>query len=222
MTEHYSFTVEQSHLRLDQYLSGKLADFSRSKIQNFIKLGQVTIDGEPVKSSFRLQGKETIECFFEPDKKNDSIIGEVMSLDILYEDDLLAVINKPAGLVVHPGSGNHTGTLLNGLIHHFQMLSHKDSHRPGIVHRLDKDTSGVIVIAKNDNVHDELSLQFNQRKVKKEYLALTWGKLEEKGIIKEKLGDIHKIASYLPLLIKVEENLLRNINWKDISRLFHG
>ena len=126
MTEHHSFIVEQSHLRLDQYLSGKLPDFSRSKIQYFIKLGQVTIDGKPVKSSLILQGKETVECHFEPEIQNDSIIGEVMSLDILYEDDCLAVINKPAGLVVHPGSGNHTGTLLNGLIYHFKKLSHKD------------------------------------------------------------------------------------------------
>ena len=188
MTEYHSFIVEQSHLRLDQYLSGKLPDLSRSKIQNFIKLGQVTIDGEPVKSSLILQGKEAIECHFEPEMQNDSIIGEVMSLDILYEDDCLAVINKPAGLVVHPGSGNHTGTLLNGLIHHFQKLSHENSHRPGIVHRLDKDTSGIIVIAKNDKVHDALSLQFNQRKVKKEYLALAWGKLEEKGMIEGEIG----------------------------------
>ena len=188
MTEYHSFIVEQSYLRLDQYLAGKLPDFSRSKIQNFIKLGQVTIDGEPVKSSLILQGKEAIECHFEPELQNDSIIGEVMSLEILYEDDFLAVINKPAGLVVHPGSGNHTGTLLNGLIHHFQKLSHKDSHRPGIVHRLDKGTSGLILVAKNDKVHDALSLQFNQRKVKKEYLAMAWGKLEEKGMIEGAIG----------------------------------
>ena len=188
MTEYHSFIVEQSHLRLDKYLAAKLPDFSRSKIQNFIKLGQVTIGGEPVKSSLILQGKETVECQFESESQNDTIIGEAMNLDILYEDDFLAVIDKPAGLVVHPGSGNHTGTLLNGLIYHFQTLSHKDSHRPGIVHRLDKDTSGIIVIAKNDKVHDALSLQFNQRKVKKEYLALAWGKLEEKGMIEGEIG----------------------------------
>ena len=188
MTEHHSFTVEQSHLRLDQYLAVKLPDVSRTKIQNFIKLGQVTIDGEPVKSSFILQGKETVECNFEPELQDDPIMGEAMSLDILYEDDFLVVINKSAGIVVHPGHGNQSGTLLNGLIHHFQALSYKDSHRPGIVHRLDKDTSGVILVAKNDKVHDDLSLQFNQRKVKKEYHALVWGKLEEKGIIKGKIG----------------------------------
>lgn len=188
MTKYHSFTVSQSHLRLDQYLAGKLPDFSRSKIQNFIKLGQVTIDGEPVKSSLILQGKETIECHFKPEKQNDTILGEAMNLKILYEDNCFAVIDKPAGIVVHPGSGNHTGTLLNGLIYHFKILSHQDSHRPGIVHRLDKGTSGVILVAKNDKVHDLLSLQFNQRRVKKEYLALVWGKIEEKGIIEGKIG----------------------------------
>ena len=148
-------------MRLDQYLAARLTDLSRSKIQNFIKLGLVTIDGKPVKSSLILQGKETIECQFEPELQDESIIGEEMDLNILYEDDVLAVINKPTGLVVHPGNGNHTGTLLNGLIHHFRKLSHTDSHRPGIVHRLDKGTSGIIIIAKNDKVHDALSLQFN-------------------------------------------------------------
>ena len=187
MTDHYSFNVEQSDLRLDQYLTGKLPDLSRSKIQNFIKLGQVTIDGEPVKSSLILQGKETVECHFEPKVQDELISGESMDLNILYEDDVLAVINKPSGLVVHPGSGNRSGTLLNGLIRYFQALSYKDSHRPGIVHRLDKDTSGIILIAKNDMVHDALSLQFNQRKVKKEYLTLAWGKLEEQGIIEGKI-----------------------------------
>ena len=188
MVEHHLFTVHQSHLRLDQYLADKLPDFSRSKIQRFIKLGQVTIDGEPVKSSLILQGEEIIECHFIPELQDSLIKGEPIDLNIIYEDDALAVINKPAGLVVHPGSGNRSGTLLNGLVFHFKLLSHSNSHRPGIVHRLDKDTSGIIIIAKNDMVHDALSQQFNLRKVKKEYLALSWGKLDEQGIIDGNIG----------------------------------
>jgi len=167
VTEHYSFTVKQSHLRLDQYLAGKLPTYSRSKIQHYIKNGQVTIDGEPAKSSLLLRGQEVVECHFTSDIKDGSINAEAMNLDIIYEDDALAVINKPAGLVVHPGSGNRSGTLLNGLVYHFKQLSHSNSHRPGIVHRLDKDTSGIIIIAKNDMVHDALSQQFNLRNVKK-------------------------------------------------------
>ena len=181
MIENHSFTVEESCLRIDQYLANKLPDISRSKIQNLIKLGQVTINGEPVKSSLILQGNEAIECRFQTQIKTESIAGEVMDLNIIFEDNYLAVINKPTGLVVHPGSGNWSGTLLNGLVHHFNNLSRQDSIRPGIVHRLDKDTSGVIIIAKNDKSHDNLSEQFSGRKVKKEYLALAWGKLNDQG-----------------------------------------
>jgi len=188
MIERHSFTVEESRLRLDQYLSYKLPDISRSKIQNFIKLGQVTVDGKPMKSSLILQGEESIECHFEPEIRDNTITGESMDLNIIYEDDYLVVINKPAGLVVHPGSGNWSGTLLNGLIHHFNKLSRQDSLRPGIIHRLDKDTSGIIIIAKNDKVHDSLSEQFSVRKVKKQYLALAWGKLDALGTIKGEMG----------------------------------
>ena len=179
----YSFIVKQSHLRLDQYLVNQLPDYSRSKIQHYIKRGQVTIHGATCKPSLILQGGETVECSFEQEPVDESIVSEEMSLNILYEDDHIVVINKPAGLVVHPGSGNHTGTLLNGLLYHFQKLSREDSHRPGIVHRLDKDTSGVILVAKNDQSHDKLGEQFNQRQVTKEYMALVWGELETHGII---------------------------------------
>ena len=188
MTNVYSFTVNQSHLRLDHYLAQQLPDYSRSKIQNFIKQGQVTINGETGKPSQILKGDETVECHFEHDTVDKSIIPEQMSLDISYEDDHLVVINKPAGLVVHPGSGNHTGTLLNGLVYHFQQLSREDSLRPGIVHRLDKDTSGVILVAKNNASHDQLAQQFNERRVKKEYMALVWGELEVQGIIEGEIG----------------------------------
>ena len=180
--------MTQSHLRLDQYLAEKLPDYSRSKIQNYIKSGQVTINGETGKPSRILQGNETIECRFEPNTVDQSIIPEQMNLDILYEDDDLVVINKRAGLVVHPGSGNLTGTLLNGLLYHFQNLSREDSLRPGIVHRLDKDTSGVILVAKNDQSHDQLSEQFNQRQVIKEYIALAWGELTSHGVIEGEIG----------------------------------
>jgi len=102
-------------------------------------------------------------------------------LDIIYEDAYLAVINKPTGLVVHPGSGNYRGTLLNGLLYHFKTLSKEGSHRPGIVHRLDKDTSGVMIIAKTDTAHADLSKQFETKTVQKKYMGITWGLWQEKG-----------------------------------------
>ena len=128
MTEYHSFIVEQSHLRLDQYLSGKLPDFSRSKIQNFIKQGQVTINGETGKPSQILQGNETVECHFEYDTVDESIIPEHMSLDIIYEDDDIAVINKASGIVVHPGNGNYENGVKEGKWIEF-LQSHKTEDR---------------------------------------------------------------------------------------------
>ena len=183
MTNYYTFTVNHSQIRLDQYLVQKLSGYSRSKIQNHIKLGQVTIDGKIGKSSLILHGNEKVECQFDPEPLNESITPEPMNLDIMYEDDHLAVINKSAGIVIHPGNGNHTGTLLNGLLHHFKVLSHEETTRPGIIHRLDKDTTGVLLVAKNNKSHDSLSEQFSQRLVKKKYLALVWGELKERGHI---------------------------------------
>ena len=201
ITEYYSFTVDQTQLRLDQYLADRLPDISRSKIKHYIKNGQVTINGVVVKPSLILKGKETIECCFKKENIEKTIKGEKIDLDIIYEDKYIAVINKPAGLVVHPGTGNYSGTLLNGLVYHFKKLSHPESHRPGLVHRLDKDTSGLIIIAKNDKVHESLSKQFSLRQVYKEYQALVWGKLDEKGVIK---GNIDRHPKYRQQFTVVE------------------
>ena len=184
----FSFIVDQSYLRLDQYLSKQLPNFSRSKIQYHIRMGQVTIDGKKVKSSLILQGNETIICCFEDKDDDIPLAAEKMNLNIIYEDDCFAAINKPAGLVVHPGSGNYSGTLLNGLLYHFHELSMLNSSRPGIVHRLDKETSGVILIAKQDQFHENLSKQFHDGKVKKKYKALVWGRLSKDGIIDKKIS----------------------------------
>ena len=188
MTNSYTFSVDKSFLRLDQYLSMKLPDFSRSKIQHHIKMGQVKIDGKLVKSSLILKGDEIIECCFDDENIDVALESEKMDFDILYEDDSLVVINKPSGLVVHPGSGNYSGTLLNGLLYHFNDLSMMGTSRPGIVHRLDKDTSGVILIAKNDQIHEDLNRQFREQEVKKEYKALVWGKIPDSGTIDEKIA----------------------------------
>jgi len=188
MVKHHSFIVDKCQLRLDQYLVGKLPELSRSKIQNLIKLGQVTIDGEIGKSSLILHGNESIECNFVQEIQNKSIPGESMDINIIFEDDFIAVINKPSGLVIHPGNGNSSGTLLNGLIHYFSKLSNSDSERPGIIHRLDKDTSGILIIAKNDASHEFISHQFSKREIKKEYVALVWGKVNSVGVINANLG----------------------------------
>lgn len=187
MSDSFTFAVDEENIRLDQFLVKKLTDVSRSKIQLAIKSGQVLVDGEKLKSSAILKGAENVEGELLVEVQDD-IIAEDIPLNILYEDDDLAIINKISGMVVHPGSGNYSGTLVNALVFHFQSLSGLNDSRPGIVHRLDKDTSGVIVIAKNDKSHQHLSRQFAERKVKKVYKAIAWGGVPEEGEIEGLIG----------------------------------
>jgi 23S rRNA pseudouridine1911/1915/1917 synthase len=187
MSDKFQYKVDEENIRLDQFLVKKLMDVSRSKIQLAIKSGQVLVDGEKLKPSAILKGAEKVEGLLLVEIE-DEILAEDIPLDILYEDDDLAIINKISGMVVHPGSGNHDGTLVNALIYHFKSLSELNNSRPGIVHRLDKDTSGVIVIAKNDKSHQRLSKQFAERTVKKVYKAIAWGGVPEKGEVEGLIG----------------------------------
>jgi len=187
MSDNFKYYVDEKYIRLDQFLAKKLIDVSRSKIQLAIKSGQVLVDGEKLKSSTILKGDEKVEGELHV-QVEDVIIGENIPLDILYEDDELAIINKNSGMVVHPGSGNYNGTLVNALVYHYNSLSQRYNTRPGIVHRLDKDTSGVIVIAKTDKSHQLLSQQFAERKVRKVYKAIAWGSVPEKGDIEGLIG----------------------------------
>ena len=187
MSDKFQYKVDEENIRLDQFLVKKLMDVSRSKIQLAIKSGQVLVDGEKLKPSAILKGAEKVEGLLLVEIE-DEILAEDIPLDILYEDDDLAIINKISGMVVHPGSGNHDGTLVNALIYHFKSLSELNNSRPGIVHRLDKDTSGVIVIAKNDKSHQRLSKQFAERTVKKVYKAIAWGGVPGKGEVEGLIG----------------------------------
>ncbi len=185
----YNFDIisDTGDIRLDRYLTGVFPHISRSKIQMLIRSGSLLVNDKTVKSGFLLKGGERITCtYIQPEM--DEIIPEPMDLDILHEDEHIIVINKPAGLVVHPGSGNWSGTLVHGLKYHFHQLSMSDTIRPGIVHRLDKDTTGVIVIAKNDEAHQKLGTQFSDRKVEKKYVALVWGQVSEKGKVEGLIG----------------------------------
>tara|TARA_B100000945_G_C20317710_1_gene566033 strand:+ start:125 stop:1087 length:963 start_codon:yes stop_codon:yes gene_type:complete len=177
----------QTNIRLDQYLSSKYTNLSRSKIQNLIKSGNVKIDGKCVKSSLLLKGNENIEMIYEDSIDEINILPEEIDLDIIYEDLSLIALNKPAGLVVHPGNGNHKGTLLNGLIYYYNNLLSLSNNMPGIVHRLDKNTSGVILVAKSDDAHQFISNQFMNRSVYKNYKAIVWGRIEDEGIISSKI-----------------------------------
>jgi 23S rRNA pseudouridine1911/1915/1917 synthase len=164
--------------RLDQLLASSFSDFSRSAIQKAIDAGQVTVNQTPAKASYKVRAGDQVR-FGLPEPAHEMPVPEDIPLDILYEDEFLAIINKPYDMVVHPAKGHWSGTLVNALAYRFSQLSNLNGdYRPGIVHRLDRDTSGVILVAKEEATHRELSAQFEQRKVFKEYLAITAGVLD--------------------------------------------
>ncbi|MGB8986836.1 MAG: RluA family pseudouridine synthase [Candidatus Sulfotelmatobacter sp.] len=176
-----SVAQEDEGRRLDQFLTMRLEDVSRARVQELIAEGKVLVNDAAAKASLKLRGGERVAVLGAAQRAPLKALPEDIPLDIVYEDDDLAVINKPAGMMVHAGAGatddarNH-GTLVNALLHHMRSLSAVGGDlRPGIVHRLDKETSGLIVVAKNDETHRKLSLQFAAREVKKKYVALVHG-----------------------------------------------
>ena len=174
------FHIQQSEvvgLRLDKYLVSQMPDYSRSRIQSWIRSSNVLVNGLNRKTGYTLELNDIINVHpQEIVELNSNLIPEKMDLDILFEDEEIVIINKPAGLVVHPGTGITTGTLVNGLVDHFNSLSDLNGQiRPGLVHRLDANTSGIMVIAKTNMAHANLANQFLNRQVKKKYTALTWG-----------------------------------------------
>ncbi len=181
--------AESAGQRLDQFLAAQL-DISRSRVQLLLEQGDVLVDAAQPKASLKLRGGETIQVKGEPRPAPLKATPEDIPLEIVYEDEQLAVINKPAGMMVHAGSGltedaRSRGTLVNALLHRFQKLSSTGGDlRPGIVHRLDKDTSGLIIVAKNDRSHGALAEMFSGRAIKKTYVALVQGELERaKGTV---------------------------------------
>jgi 23S rRNA pseudouridine1911/1915/1917 synthase len=164
--------------RLDQYLVVQLPDVSRSLVQRAIEAGAVTVNDAPVKPSYKVRGGDRIRVRL-PEPTHPLPVPEDIPLEILYEDDYLALVNKPFDMVVHPAKGHWSGTLVNALHFHFAHLSGAGGdYRPGIVHRLDRDTSGVLLVAKEEETHRDLSMQFERRKVFKEYVAITQGVLD--------------------------------------------
>src|SRR5258707_8028209 len=176
-----SVATEDSGKRLDQFLATRLDSVSRARVQEMIAEGKVLVNNFPAKASLKVRGGERISVRGEAQRAPLKAIAEKIPLDIVFEDDDLAVINKPAGMMVHAGAGasddaRNRGTLVNALLHHLRSLSGVGGElRPGIVHRLDKETSGLIVVAKNDAAHRKLSAQFAAREVKKKYVALVHG-----------------------------------------------
>jgi 23S rRNA pseudouridine1911/1915/1917 synthase len=181
-----TFEIDESdaRARLDSFLAARIASWSRARLQRLIEDGDVLVNGRTAKGSYKLKTKDEIEVELTP-SPSSVFAPENLPLEIVFEDDDLIVINKPAGLVVHPAAGNQSGTLANALAFHFDQLSTQGGAiRPGLVHRLDKDTSGLLVVAKKEDVHEKLADQFRAREVFKSYLALVH------GVVKETSGDI--------------------------------
>ena len=167
--------VDKRSDRIDTYLSSYL-DISRSKIAKMIKEGNVLLNGSKVRSSCEVNENDIIE--YEIVKENMNIVAQDIPLDIVYEDDDVIVVNKKNGMVVHPAVGNTSGTLVNALMYHSKNLSKKDEFRPGIVHRIDAETTGLLMVAKNDKAHEFLSNQLKEQKANRKYIALVWGLID--------------------------------------------
>ena len=181
--EHFRVVVDkgQTPVRVDKYLFERLVHSSRNRIQNAADAGFVMVNGKPVKSSYKVRPQDVITVMLDRPRYENDIIPEDIPLDVVYEDSELMVINKPAGLVVHPGCGNYNGTLVNAIAWHLKDNPKYDPNDPqvGLVHRIDKDTSGLLVIAKTPNAKTSLGLQFFNKTTKRRYRALVWGIVDQ-------------------------------------------
>lgn len=189
--EHFSFTADpgQEPLRVDKYLMNRIENATRNKIQQAAKAGSIFANDVSVKSNYKVKGNDTIRVLFSHPPHEHLLVPEELPLDIVYEDDTVIVVNKAAGMVVHPGHGNYTGTLINALLFHFENLPENDQQRPGLVHRIDKDTSGLLVIAKTEEALTHLSKQFFDKTSERKYLALVWGNVEnDQGTVEGNIG----------------------------------
>ena len=189
--EHYSFTAGkgQKPLRVDKFLMNFIENATRNKVQKAAKEGNVYVNGKAVKQNFKVKADDVVKVLFEHPPYEYLLTPENIPLDIVYEDDQLLVVNKPAGMVVHPGHGNYSGTLINALVYHFDNLPNNSSERPGLVHRIDKDTSGLLVVAKTEHAMAHLSKQFFNKTSSREYIALVWGNVnDDKGTIEGHIG----------------------------------
>ena len=184
--EHFRFDVPKGQLllRIDKFLMNLIPNATRNKIQNAATAGDIYVNDLPVKSNYKVKPLDVVRIMLSHPPFENRVDPENIPLDIVYEDDALLLINKPPGLVVHPGHGNYTGTLVNALAFHFENLPKNSSDRPGLVHRIDKDTSGLLVIAKTEAAMTHLAKQFENKTSEREYIAMVWGTVkEEEGTI---------------------------------------
>ncbi len=189
--EHHKFVASegQEPLRVDKFLMNFIENATRNKIQQAIKAGNVLVNENIVKANYKIKANDVVRVVLAHPPHENLLVAEDIPIDIIYEDNEVIVVNKSAGMVVHPGHGNYSGTLVNALIYHVENLPKNSNERPGLVHRIDKDTSGLLVVAKTEFAMANLAKQFFDRTTERLYLALVWGNIEdEEGTIEGNIG----------------------------------
>ncbi|MGQ3678026.1 RluA family pseudouridine synthase [Tenacibaculum discolor] len=220
--EHHRFvaTDGQVPLRVDKFLMNFIENATRNKIQQAAKAGNVLVNGVAVKPNYKVKPKDVVRVVLTYPPHENLLVAEDIPIDIVYEDDEVVVVNKPAGMVVHPGHGNYSGTLVNGLIHHIENLPKNSNERPGLVHRIDKDTSGLLVVAKTEYAMAHLSKQFFDRTTERLYYALVWGNIEEdEGTIEGNIGRSFKNRLQMDVFPDGEHGKHAVTHYKVLERL---
>ena len=223
--EHYHYLVDpgQEKLRVDKFLMDRIPNTSRNKIQIAAHNGNILVNKQTIKPNYKVKPGDDISIVLPYPVRNLELIAEDLPIDIVYEDDELCVVNKSANMVVHPGYGNYTGTLVNGLVHHFDNLPELPSDyfgRPGLVHRLDKHTTGLMVVAKTENALTHLAKQFFDRTTYRRYHALVWGDLEnDEGTIDMNLGRSPKNRKVMTTFEEEDQGKRAITHYKVLERL---
>jgi len=221
--EHLRIEVDkgQALLRIDKFLMNRVENASRNKIQNAIDTGSVLVNGKEVKSSYRVRPLDLITVVLPDPPRDTEVYPEDIPLDIIYEDDDVLIVNKEAGMVVHPGFNNYTGTLVNALTHHLNQLPTMPGNtgRPGLVHRIDKDTSGLLVIAKSEYAMTHLAKQFYDHSIHRKYVALVWGDIKEDGTITGYIGRHLKDRRIMAMYEEPENGRWSVTHYKVLERL---
>lgn len=220
--EHHLFQVEKNHdsIRVDKFLLLRLPNTSRNKIQKSISLGSVFCNNKQVKSNYKVKPFDKISIRFEYEPYNKEIIPEDIPIDIVYEDHDVIVVNKPSNMVVHPSYGHYTGTLVHALLYRYTDLKKSpDNQRPGLVHRLDKNTTGLMVVARNDSALTHLSAQFANRTIKRKYIALVWGDVKDDvGTITGNIGRNKKNRKLMTVFSDSDEGKHAVTHYKVLER----
>lgn len=221
--EHFRIEVDkgQTPTRIDKFLTDKIRNVSRNRIQGAADAGNILVNGKAVKSSYKVKPFDSISIVLAYPPRETNIKPENIPIDIVYEDDVLLVVNKPAGMVVHPAHGNFTGTLVNALLYHLRdiPLFRSGEVRPGLVHRIDRNTSGLLVIAKTEMAMNHLARQFFERSTSRKYIALVWGDMEaESGTITGHIGRSIRDRKKMQVFPDGELGKLAVTHWKVIER----